>query len=138
MIKHNSFTVKESMLMRKGRILCVVFLIALLAIDAMSQTAEFKKGIYSATSGDTKWAIKYDDGKLTLTRNGEAVVNGVYKITGNEIEVTDESGMMACGGDLKTGRYKWKLEGKNLTFEKIEDDCPGRAGALTSITWQQE
>lgn len=113
-------------------------LIVLLAVVASSQTTEFKEGTYAVTAGDTRWAVKYESDKVTLTRNGEAVVVGIYKVTGNELEVTDEGGVMACGGGQKTGRYKWKMEGKRLIFEKLEDGCAGRASALTSLPWERQ
>jgi hypothetical protein len=52
-------------------------------------------------------------------------------VTGDLLEVTDEKGSMACGGEQKTGTYKWKLEGKSLIFTKVQDECGGRANAMT-------
>ena len=116
-----------------------MLLLLLLAISLSLQAADFIKGTYSVTMGGDKFSIKYDDNnKLTVARNGESVVEGTYKITEDVIEVTDEKGPMACGGDTKTGKYKWKLEGKKLTFTKLEDGCDGRVGALTAQVWTQE
>lgn len=110
----------------------------LLALSTTLQAADFVKGTYALTVGGDKFSIKYEDKKVTVSRNGETVVEGAYKVTGDVIEVTDESGPMACGGDFKTGKYKWKLDGKKLSFTKIEDGCEGRAGALTAQAWTQE
>ena len=122
------------------RMICsAVVLIGLLALDAVARTADFKKGTYSATAGGTKWSIRYEDNnKVTVTRDGSALVEGTYKVTGDLLEVTDEKGPMACGGEQKTGKYKWKLEGKNLTFTQVEDQCGGRANAMTGQVWVQE
>ena len=114
-------------------------LIVLLALDTVARTADFKKGTYSVTTGGAKWSIRYDgNSKVTVTRDGAPVVEGTYKVTEDLLEVTDERGPMACGGEQKTGKYKWKLEGKTLTFTKVEDECEGRANALTGQAWVQE
>jgi hypothetical protein len=120
--------------------ICSTFLlIVLLALDTAAGTGDFKKGTYSVTAGGVKWSLRYDDNsKVTVSRDGSAVVEGTYKVTGDLLEVTDEKGPMACGGEQKTGKYKWKLEGKNLTFTKVEDECGGRANAMTGQTWLQE
>ena len=125
---------------RPNRMICLtVLFIVLLALDTVARTADFKKGTYSATAGGTKWSIRYaDNSKVTVTKDGAALVEGTYKVTGDLLEVTDESGPMACGGEQKTGKYKWKLEGKNLTFTKVEDECEGRANAMTAQAWVQE
>lgn len=126
------------MLVRRSRFVCAVIMIISFIVTASSQTSEFKKGTYTATAYGATWAIKYDDNKVSLARNGEIFIEGVYKVTGNEIEVTDERGPMACRDDQKTGKYTWKLEGKSLTFQKVKDECAGRANALTSIPWIRE
>lgn len=125
---------------RPSRMICsVVSLIVLLALDTMAGTGDFKKGTYSVTAGGSKWSIKYDDNsRVTVSRDGSTVVEGTYKVTGDLLEVTDEKGPMACGGEQKTGKYKWKLEGKNLTLTKVDDECGGRANALTAQAWAQE
>ena len=114
-------------------------LMVLLALAAVARADDFSKGVYSATMGGVKFSIKFDhSGKVAITRNGELVVEGTYKVKEDGLEVTDEKGPMACGGDQKTGKYKWKLEGKKLTLTKVEDGCEGRAQALTSLVWVQE
>src|SRR5262245_56983895 len=113
-------------------------LIILLILATAVRAEEFKKGTYSVTAGDVKWSLKYDDsGKVTVSRNGEVVVEASYKVKGDELEVTDEKGPMACDG-AQTGKYKWKLEGKKLTLTKLTDECDGRASALTAQPWVQE
>src|SRR4029434_352523 len=113
-------------------------LIVLLAFTTASSADEFKKGTYSATAGGVKWSIKYDEsGKVTVSRDGEIVVEGTYKVSGDELQVKDEKGPMACGAE-QTGKYKWKLEGKKLTLTKVEDECGGRASGLTAQAWTQE
>ena len=121
-------------------ILVTTALIALItAVGTAVQAAEFKTGTYSVTGGGAKWSIKFgDNNKLTVTLDGKVLVEGSYKVTADAIELVDEKGPMACGGDLSTGKYKWKLEEKKLTLTKVEDECEGRANALTAQPWLQE
>ena len=127
------------MTLRLSWMICSALLLIALALATMARTADFKKGTYSVTGGGTKWSIKYEDNnKVTVTRDGTTVVEGTYKVTGDLLEVTDEKGPMACGGEQKTGKYKWKLEGKSLTLTKVDDECDGRANALTAQAWVQE
>ena len=71
------------------------------------------------------------DGKMSVTREGEIVVEGVYTVEKDQITLTDKRGPMACI-DAGPGKFQWKFDGKALTFKLIEDPCEGRAGALTS------
>jgi|SRR5215813_2391832 len=113
-------------------------IIVLLILATVVRAEGFKKGTYSITAGDVKWSLKYDDsGKVTVSRNGEVVVEATYKVKADELEVTDEKGPMACDR-AQTGKYKWKLEGKNLTLTKVTDECDGRSSALTAQPWVLE
>ena len=114
-------------------------LLVLLALATTARAADFKTGTYSVTVGGVKYSINYSEGnKVSVTRGGEVAVEGTYKVTGDEIEVTDEKGPIACGGQEKTGRYKWKLEDKVLTLTEVQDGCTGRASALTAQQWTRE
>jgi hypothetical protein len=124
---------------RKNFVRCSALLLVLFALDATARAEDFKIGTYSFTSGGVKYSIKFQEGnKHTVTRGGEVVVEGNYKVTGDELEVTDEKGQLACRGDQKTGRYKWKIEEKKLTLRKVEDGCEGRSNALGGQAWVQE
>src|SRR5262245_42498162 len=113
-------------------------LILLSGLSAVVRADDFAKGIYSATAGDVKWSIKYDDKSRTkVSRNGEIVVERTYKVRGDELELIDEKGPMACGRE-QPGKYKWKLDGKKLTLTKVTDECEGRANALPSQVWVRE
>ena len=71
------------------------------------------------------------DGKMSVSREGEIVVEGLYTVEKDRITLTDKRGPMACI-DAGPGKFQWKFDGKALTFKLIEDTCEGRAGALTS------
>ena len=71
------------------------------------------------------------DGTTTVRRKEEIVVEGVYSVTKDELVLTDKRGPMACI-DAGPGKFQWKFDGKALTLKTIEDNCGGRASALTS------
>ena len=71
------------------------------------------------------------DGTTTVRRQTDIVVEGVYSVTKDEISITDKRGPMACI-DAGPGKFQWKFDGKALTLKTIEDNCGGRASALTS------
>lgn len=104
------------------------------------QVSEFKTGTYSATSESIKWSMTFGDSDAftIASNNGELAVHGAYKVRGEQFEIRDEGGTGACLGDLQLGTYTWKLEGKALSFTKVEDACDGRADTLTSLEWQAE
>jgi len=90
---------------------------------------KFPKGTYS----NGQFAITFqDDGTHTVKEGDNVVVKGTYKITGDQIVLSDKEGQYACEGE---GKYKWKAEGNALRFEKVEDGCDGRANALTEQQW---
>jgi hypothetical protein len=66
-----------------------------------------------------------------VVHQNEQVVEGKDSIKGNKITFHDKSGTGACPG---TGKYKFKLSGKKLTFTLISDPkpaCIGRKDVLT-------
>ncbi len=70
------------------------------------------------------------DGKMSVSREGEIVVEGVFVLDKDQITFTDKRGPMACI-DAGPGKFQWKFDGKALTFKVVEDPCGGRANALT-------
>ncbi|MEP7272105.1 MAG: hypothetical protein ABI882_11420 [Acidobacteriota bacterium] len=78
-----------------------------------------------------------EDGSHTVSADGNVVVKGSYSVTQDQILLTDKSGEYACGA-TQTGKYKWKVVEKTLTFEKVDDECDGRAGALTGEAWTKK
>ena len=74
------------------------------------------------------------DGKVVVKdkQSGEVEAQGIYTIDRDEIVISDADdgqGKQPCDGP---GKYKWRLDGKALTFTKLADECGGRAKALTS------
>src|SRR5262245_49407399 len=99
---------------REYAVMNVVLVIVLFALASAVRADDFKKGTFSVNAGGVKWSINYAEAnKVTVSRNGEVIVEGSYKVKGDELEVTDEKGPMSCGID-QPGKYKWKLDGKKL------------------------
>jgi hypothetical protein len=111
-----------------------------LGLAGTATAAEFPKGTFTLKAADgAVWAVTFDGkGKVTVTRDGKEAVEGTYKVNKEEIEFTDEKGPFAGTGDRKTGTYKWKLDGKKLTFTKVKDASEGRAAALTGGAWEMK
>jgi hypothetical protein len=93
---------------------------------------KFPIGTYSSGEFIVTFAA---DGNHSFAMNGEVMVKGAYVIKDNVIELTDLEGQFACSG--VTGKYKWKAQEKSLSFEKVADECEGRAGALAQ-TWTKK
>ena len=106
------------------------------ATTATTSTA-FQKGTYATTAFGGKWAITFgDEGKFNVSADGQPHVEGTYKLVGDTLEVIDTKGQNACGA-TQTGKYKWALAVKTLTFTKVEDERPGRSNAYAQA-WGME
>jgi len=101
---------------------------------AAAGATEFPKGTFTVrTSEGATWALGfYERGKFTLTREGRQAVAGTYSVDHDVVEFSDEKGPAAGKGNLQIGSYKWKLEGKKLTFKRVKDANRGREMILTS------
>jgi hypothetical protein len=103
----------------------VLLLCVLGAPFGFAQT-KFPNGAYS--SGDFTMTFNAD-GTHVVSMNGDVVVKGNFVISEDKIELTDKEGQFACEG--VKGKYRWTAQEKSLKFEKIEDECDGRVGALS-------
>jgi hypothetical protein len=117
----------------------VVGLIALLASVALAeQGGNFPTGTFARDFEGMKWALKFDGkGKVTVTLDGEVVVEAAYKVTKDQVVFKDQKGKFA-DPDGPAGTYRWKLEGENLTFTTVEDKSEGRAKVVTSGAWVRQ
>ena len=111
-------------------IILVTLLCAFWLLSGIAQS-KFPTGKYS--NGDFMITFN-DDGSHSVSLNDNIVVKGNYTITQDQIMLTDKEGQYACDA-AKPGKYKWKVEDKGLKFEKVEDECEGRAGALSGQSW---
>jgi hypothetical protein len=113
----------------------VVLVGATVALAASSPTGAYTTTITGKGANtlegalDGVWTITFKSGKYSVVRNEKAVTHGDYTIKGTTISLTDKGGPDKCKG---TGKYKFKLAGKTLTFTKISDTaaCGGRTAVL--------
>lgn len=117
---------------------CVRNALAVLALLAGAAPAsEFPRGTIAADLGGREWSIRYEaGGTYAVLREDEVVAEGKYEATGDELVMIDETGAGAEPG--KKGKYTWKLDGRKLTFTKVEDEVQGRVAALTHGPWTLE
>jgi hypothetical protein len=84
------------------------------------------------------WTIKFKAGRYTWKHSAEPggpVDGGKYKISGSTITFRDTSAHGDSIGCQGSGKYKFKLRGKKLTFTLISDpvnSCYGREVVLTT------
>ncbi|HVF89409.1 MAG TPA: hypothetical protein VNH22_05030 [Blastocatellia bacterium] len=72
------------------------------------------------------------DGKLFVHSDDFLKAEAAYTVEGDQITIKDKKATGECGG---AGRYKWRFDGKALSFTRVEDACKGRARHLTSRRW---
>ena len=80
------------------------------------------------------WEITFsENGRVFWILNGANNAEGTYSVTSSTLEFGFNS---RCNEeDISSGSYRWFLDGSDLTFERIEDDCEGRALGLTINPW---
>ena len=71
------------------------------------------------------WVITFTSGHYKVTRNGKPFGHGRDKVKGDRVTLYRGA---RCSS---TGKYKFKLTPKKLTFTKVSDSCVGRADVLT-------
>ncbi len=121
-------------------LISVASLVTVLFIGTCSiQAEDFPKGKFSNKGPDGAiWSITFDGmSKASVMREDKEYVKSEYKVTKDEIEFSHETGDLA-DKDNKPGTYKWKFDGKKLTFIKVKDDAEGRAQALTNGVWEKK
>jgi hypothetical protein len=73
------------------------------------------------------WELTFlENNQFTVASKGEVVVKGECTIDHDQITFSDKEGRLSCRKAAKIGTYKWALDGKTLTFTKVEDTCEGR------------
>jgi hypothetical protein len=99
-------------------------------------TISGQSGALQAFAGT--WTIKFKSGSYTWKHSAEpggVVDAGKYKISGSTITFRDTSAHGDSIGCQGSGKYRFKLSGKTLTFTVISDpvsSCYGREVVLTT------
>ena len=119
-----------------------LLLVAILLIAGRAAAAdEFPTGTFILKDADGMWAVTFDGkGNYKVTRDGTERVAGTYTVAKEEIALTDKPPPFA-GKDKEaraSGTYKWKLDGKKLTFTVVKDENKGRVGIATAGPWEKK
>lgn len=72
------------------------------------------------------------DGTFKLEGTGWPAFNGNWKRTGDELELVTTKAPKGCEGP---GRYKARLDGKQVTFNLVADECQPRRMILNGSVW---
>ena len=73
------------------------------------------------------------DGHFIYSRGGFPWGEGEYSVNPSILEFGLDDTCIYEG--IESGTYSWTLDGDKLTFERIEDDCEGRAFSLLFKPW---
>jgi hypothetical protein len=85
-----------------------------------------------------KWSVEFADGDLaTITIKETGIRIKRFATADVRLEVFGDEAILShsqlCTGE---GRYRWSIEGEELTFESIEPDvCDGRAKTFDGVTF---
>lgn len=71
-------------------------------------------------------------GTFTLQAQGWPALNGSWKSSGSEIELTMSGGPGGCDGP---GRYQYRMDGKHLRLAAVSDSCRVRQIILDGSDW---
>jgi len=77
--------------------------------------------------------VEFTTSSLNVIRGGQVVESHGMSVTGNVLET------FTLGGDCTApGTYRWRIAGKTLTLEVIEDPCSNRAMAISAVSFVQQ
>jgi outer membrane protein assembly factor BamB len=71
-------------------------------------------------------------GTFTLEGAGWPKLNGTWKSAGSEVELSMSEGPGGCDG---SGKYRFNVDEKRVTFELVSDGCKPREMILNGSTW---
>ena len=85
------------------------------------------------------YTLKFEpNGSFRVIKSGVALVEGTYRVNGDQLQITDKRGPFACTGKgLATGTYTWSVETGTLRFSKVQDNCSDRAQSFTE-PWKKQ
>ena len=72
------------------------------------------------------------DGTFTLEGEGWPSLRGTWKTTDRQIELAMTQRPEGCDGP---GRYRFRVEGRQVSFDLVSDDCTPRRMFLDRSTW---
>jgi len=116
--------------------LALMMAIVIVAANASVSTIASQKADMKIPSSPLKFGVfvaRFDPaGTFKLEGDRWPTMNGNWKISGDEIEMSMSGGPKGCDGPA---RYKLQTDGKHITFDLISDDCTPRRMILDRSTW---
>ena len=87
-----------------------------------------------AARATERWALTLaEGGRFTVTRGGQASVEGRYRVAADTLVFSEETGPRACpDSETGPGTYQWRLGERDLTLTPVADRCDGRRAAFTA------
>jgi outer membrane protein assembly factor BamB len=111
--------------------LALLLLLASFAPAAFAQTSSPQLPSTPIKFG--AFVARFDPGgTFTLQGGGWPALNGNWKSTGDEIEMTMSGGPGGCDG---TGRYQYRVEGNRVSFAVVTDTCRPRQMIIDRSIW---
>ena len=115
----------------------LVLLATLTVVDVgLSQIATAQQPTAQLPSTQIKFGAfvaRFDPGgTFTLQGQGWPALNGNWKKTGVEIELTMSGGPGGCDGP---GRYQFRVDGSRISFDVVSDNCMVRRMIIDRSTW---
>ena len=113
----------------------IIFLAIQIHLPGQTKIADLTGNWERQVQGTTLSIVIGKDGayKVEFTGDGIPDVNGTCKLEKDRITFQDTGGRAA----LEPGIYSFKLQGKEITFEKIDDPSNGRSSLLQG-TWTRK
>ncbi len=106
---------------------------------AANAAAAFPFGKYALVATDTVngpppgMFVEFTPTSLNVIRGGQVVETHGMSVSNGVLET------FTFGGDCTDpGRYRWLIQGKNLSLIVIEDPCTNRAMAIAAVTFVQQ
>jgi flagellar biosynthesis protein FliQ len=87
-----------------------------------------------------EWMITLaEDRGYRIAKNGQALVEGHFVSSAEQIKFTDEAGDLACtqASGMRGGSYEWSYQNHKLTFIPVTDNCEARRFVLGIHPWTQ-
>jgi outer membrane protein assembly factor BamB len=114
----------------------IVFALAIMAAGFPRQAGAIRQTDIQLPSTPLKFGVfsaRFDPGgAFKLEGDRWPALSGDWKLKGNEVELVTSKAPKGCEGP---GRYRVKLEGKQVTFELVADDCVARRMILNNSAW---
>jgi hypothetical protein len=112
-------------------------LVALTAVAAAGAATATLPGTYTTKITGKQPAALDGEWAIAIEKNGDYVIlkrisktQGTVQVRGKAllkpkhvVAFTKENGPLAC---KVVGKYRWKIDGKRLTFVRLHDTCAGR------------